>query len=195
MFDLPTGLANRVGTTQPAGLDERDLEADLADWETVSEPSNVDDEEWVFGFKPPIKKKAPRPSNASHANKSPISDAITALAYEQQLSAALKPKPRTAGPYPPQLSNVFQQAGFLYSTPPSINFNPSRDYSLRELKDACRRFPLEGWEDWCDEPKDMFTKWMLNEMGAFMSLARGDPLKPIKGIARGFEKWKVEQDA
>jgi len=36
---------------------------------------------------------------------------------------------------------------------------------------------------------------MLNEMGAFMSLARGDPLKPTNGMAKGFNKWKEQQTA
>ncbi len=29
-----------------------------------------------------------------------------------------------------------------------INYNPSRDYSVEELKEACQRFPLQGWEKW-----------------------------------------------
>jgi len=34
---------------------------------------------------------------------------------------------------------------------------------------------------------------MLNEMGAFMSLAREDPLPPMDGLAEGFEQWKLKQ--
>jgi hypothetical protein len=125
----------------------------------------------------------------------PIRSAAEALAFKQQLSAESKPKSRTPDPYPPQFdSKVFQQGGFIYATPASINYDPSRDYSVEELKAACRRFPLKAWEDWCNEPKDLFLKWMLNEMGAFMSLARGDPLKPMLGLARGFDRWKAEQD-
>jgi hypothetical protein len=36
---------------------------------------------------------------------------------------------------------------------------------------------------------------MLNEMGAFMSLARGDPLNPAEFMGEGFDKWKREQVA
>jgi hypothetical protein len=106
-----------------------------------------------------------------------------------------RPQPRTPDPYPPQFDpEIFNQCGFLYETPASINFNAARGYSLNELKTACRIFPLEGWEEWAREPKEIFTKWMLNEMGAFMSLARDDPLKPMEGMCPGFEKWKAEKN-
>jgi hypothetical protein len=35
---------------------------------------------------------------------------------------------------------------------------------------------------------------MLNEMAAFPSLARGDPLEPMDGMCPGFDKWKAEND-
>jgi len=35
---------------------------------------------------------------------------------------------------------------------------------------------------------------MLNEMAAFLSLARGDPLEPMDGMCPGFDKWKAEND-
>jgi hypothetical protein len=192
MFDLPIGPTDRLGTQQPSVLmTAMDLKTYLASFERESS----DEEAFVFGLQPSIKTKAPRPRKAGDFDKTPILNAITALTYEKQLKAESRPQPITASPYPSQFDKVFQQAGFLYATPVSINFNTSIDYYLEELKDACRRFPLEGWEDWYVEPKDVFTKWMLNEMGSFMSLARHDPLKPVKGIARGFEKWKAEQDA
>jgi len=69
----------------------------------------------------------------------------------------------------------------------------TRIYSIEELKDACRRFPVQGWESWCEEPKQLFLRWMLNEMSAFLSFARGDAPKPMCGIAEGFADWKSEQ--
>lgn len=36
---------------------------------------------------------------------------------------------------------------------------------------------------------------MLNEICAFMSLVRGDPLKPMEGLAPRFGKWEAEQDS
>lgn len=148
-----------------------------------------DKTEVAYGFDSRVQKRLPERKRPGASESSQIFSTIEALAYEQQLRAASKPQPRTPDPYPPQFeSKVFQQGGFIYATPTSINYDPSREYSVEELKDACRRFPLKGWEDWCNEPKDLFLKWMLNEMGAFMSLARGDPLKPMLGLARSFEK-------
>jgi hypothetical protein len=178
MFDLPTGPADRVGLAQPAAA------------------GDDDNTEVAYGFQTRIQKGILKRKFPGDADNSRIFSALEALAYEQQLPAASKPQPRTPDTYPPQFnSKVFQQGGFIYATPASINYDPSRGYSIEELKHACQRFPLEGWEKWCNEPKDPFLKWMLNEMGAFMSLARGDPLKPMIGLARGFEKWKAEQDA
>ncbi|KAE9373781.1 hypothetical protein N431DRAFT_466050 [Stipitochalara longipes BDJ] len=180
MFDLPIGKADRLTKPQPKKAD----------------PPTSPSEEVVHAFDNPRKRKykaRPRFDKAGHGD---IRSAADALAYEQQLPEDLRPKPRMPESYPPQFdSKVFGQAGFLYATPQSINYNPKRDYSLDELKDACRNFPLEGWEEWCTRPKEIFTKWMLNEMGAFMSLARGDPLEPMEGLAPGYENWKKEQDA
>jgi hypothetical protein len=112
------------------------------------------------------------------------------------LSEDLKPKPGLTEAYPPQFdSKVFSQAGFLYAIPQSINFDTKKDYYLEELKDAWELFPLVGWEEWSTKPKKIFTLWMLNEMGAFMSRARGDTLLPMEGLALGFDEWKKEQDA
>ena len=43
--------------------------------------------------------------------------------------------------------------------------------------------------------KHIFPKWMLNEMGDFMSLARGDPLNPAEFMAEDFNKRKRGQVA
>jgi hypothetical protein len=45
------------------------------------------------------------------------------------------------------------------------------------------------------QPKHIFLKWMLNDMGAFMSLARGNPLNPAEFMAEGFYKRKRGQVA
>jgi hypothetical protein len=62
-----------------------------------------------------------------------------------------------------------------------INYDPVEELkeAWRGLK-ACRRFPHQGWEKWCKQPKQIFQKWMLNEMGVFMLLARGDPFNPAE---------------
>ncbi|PMD41230.1 hypothetical protein L207DRAFT_623420 [Hyaloscypha variabilis F] len=180
MFDLPTGRADRVGTAPPTRAD--------------SPASPV--EETVHAIGNPLKRKhltRPQPGKAGDGR---IRSAAEAWAYEQQLPEDLKPKPRLPEAYPPQFdSKIFSQAGFLYAIPESINFDTKKDYSLEELKDACELFPLVGWAEWSTKPKKIFTLWMLNEMGAFMSRARGDPLLPMEGLALGFDEWKKEQDA
>ena len=37
-------------------------------------------------------------------------------------------------------------------------------------------------------------EWMLNEMGAMMSLIHGDEVKPMAGLARAYPKWKRQHD-
>lgn len=182
MFDLPTGPADRVGKPQPAKPNPK------------GPLKVVNPDEVAYGFDNSEKK---RKYHALYPFGEPrgIRTATQALAYEQQLPFKSRPQPRTPDPYPPQFDpEIFNQCGFLYETPASINYNPARGYSLNELKTACRIFPLEGWEEWAREPKEIFTKWMLNEMGAFMSLARADPLKPMEGMCPGFDKWKAEKD-
>jgi hypothetical protein len=71
----------------------------------------------------------------------------------------LKPKTRIPDLYQPQSNTkVFGQAGFIYLTPENDNYNPKRDYSLSVLKDACRKFPLQEWEEWSTELKDIVMK-------------------------------------
>jgi len=125
-----------------------------------------------------------------------IRDAATALALEKTWPRHMRPRRRIPRPFPQQFSpEQFVQGGLLYDTPKSINYDPKQKYSVEDLRDACRRFPLEGWEKWSDMPKRTFLRWMLNEMGAFMSLARGDTMRPTPGLAKGFGEWKEQQAA
>ena len=182
MFDLPTGPDDRIGKPQPAAPNPK------------GPLRVVNPDEEVHGFNN-SKKKRKYDEMYPFGEPRRIRTAVQALAWEQQLPSDEKPEPRTPDPYPHQFDpEIFNQCGFIYETPKSINYNPHRDYSVNELKAACRIFPLEGWEAWAKEPKQIFTRWMLNEMGAFMALARDDPLKPMEGMCPGFERWKAEKD-
>ncbi|KAN0102680.1 hypothetical protein V8E51_010993 [Hyaloscypha variabilis] len=174
-FCLAFGPADRVGKSQPA-----------AKYRPRGPSIFEDRDEVAYGFDNSEKK---RKYDVQYPFGEPrrIRTATQALAYEQQLPLEERPQPRTPDPYPPQFDpKFFNQCGFLYETPASINYNPARDYSLNELTAACRNFPLEGWEEWAIEPKEILTKWMLNEMAAFLSLARGDPLEPMDDLEKGF---------
>jgi len=152
MFDLPTGPADHIGKPQPA----------------KPKPKGplrvVNPDETAYGFdKSAIKRKYHALDPFGEPRR--IRTATQALGYEQQLPLEEKPKPRTPDPYPPKFDpEIFNQCGFLHETAASINYNPARGYSLNELKAACRISPLEGWEEWAREPKEIFKKWMLNEM-------------------------------
>jgi len=175
LFEMPTGKADRVGTAIPRRA-------------TPPPASPIEESVHAVNVIPRKRKQFQRPDNG------PLRCAAEALAYEKRLPEDLKPEPRIAEAYPVQFDpKVFSQAGFLYAVPESINFNPKKNYSLEELKEACQNFPLEGWQEWSTRPKEKFMRWMLNEMGAFMSLARGDPLEPMEGLATGFEQWKKYQ--
>ncbi|PVH79209.1 hypothetical protein DL98DRAFT_632881 [Cadophora sp. DSE1049] len=81
-------------------------------------------------------------------------------------------------PWPRQFSRTkFQRAGFIYPAP-SVNFRPELKYSKRELKKACRNFPLDGWKSWSKQNQPLFLEWMLNEMAATLSRMRGDLVPP-----------------
>lgn len=95
--------------------------------------------------------------------------------------------------YPPQFGPRFQVAGFLYPIP-SVNYQPRLNYSKAELKNACRDFPIVGCKRHSKESKEDFLQWMLNEMGAMMSLIHGDEVKPMAGLARAYPKWKRQHD-
>jgi len=201
MLDLPTGRSDRVGTRPVCRPDDEEENTTSSKGKATSskvtnskaqQPPNdgSDSDEQAAAFHP---KGGFR---ILGLDKDKIRDAATTLACERQLPMSERPKRRLPRPYPEQFPReIFDQRGLLYSAPKSINYDSSRDYSVEELKDACRRFPLQGWEKWCDQPKDIFLKWMLNEMGAFMSLARRDPLKPTEDLAKGFDEWKKEQNA
>jgi len=74
----------------------------------------------------------------------PPNDAATAIALDKTWPKPMRPKRRLPRPVPQQLSEVkFEQGGLLYSTPKSINYDSKTDYSVEDLKDDCRRFPLE----------------------------------------------------
>ncbi|PMD48063.1 hypothetical protein L207DRAFT_505147 [Hyaloscypha variabilis F] len=174
MFDLLAGRSDRVGVPPPY---REEVEKNDDEMEGV-----------VHGIHPNGGIQSWIPDGGK------IRDAATALALEKTWPRHMRPKRRIPRPFPQQFSpEQFVQGGLLYATPKSINYDPKQKYSVEDLKDACRRFPLEGWEQWSDMPKRMFLRWMLNEMGAFMSLARGDTLKPTPGLAKGFDKWKEQQ--
>ena len=83
-------------------------------------------------------------------------------------------------PWPRQFSKKkFQRAGFIYSAP-SVNFKPELKYSKRELKKACRDFPLVGWKPWSKQSQPLFLEWILNEMAATLSRMRGDVVPPAR---------------
>ncbi|PVH81214.1 hypothetical protein DL98DRAFT_514851, partial [Cadophora sp. DSE1049] len=104
----------------------------------------------------------------------------------------IEPQPDTLQ-YPPQFGPRFQVAGFLYPIP-NVNYQPGLNYSKAELKKACRDFPIVGWKRHSKESKERFLRWMLNEMGAMMSLIHGDPVTPMAGLARAYPKWKRQHD-
>ncbi|KAL5322420.1 hypothetical protein ACEPPN_010393 [Leptodophora sp. 'Broadleaf-Isolate-01'] len=95
--------------------------------------------------------------------------------------------------YPSQIGPRFQRAGFFYPIP-AVNYQPGLNYSKKELKKACRDFPLVGWKRHSKDNKESFLKWMLNEMGAMMSLIHNDPIKPMYGLARAYPAWKRQHD-
>lgn len=92
---------------------------------------------------------------------------------------------------PEEPKGHFKRSGFIYP-PPDVNFQPELKYSKRELRKACRDFPLVGWKRWSRQSQSLFLQWMLNEMAATMSLIHKDPIEPMDRLARGYEKWKQQ---
>ncbi|KAL2072669.1 hypothetical protein VTL71DRAFT_12012 [Oculimacula yallundae] len=96
-------------------------------------------------------------------------------------------------PWPAQISEepkgYFQRSGFIYPAP-EVNFQPELQYSKRELKKACRNFPLYGWKRWSRQSQPLFLQWMLNEMAARISTAHEDPIEPMDHLARQDPKWR-----
>lgn len=76
-----------------------------------------------------------------------------------------------------------------------MNFQPDLRYSKQELKQACKDFLLVGWKRWSRKSNSLFLRWMLNEMGAVMSLIHGNTIKPVRGLGRGYRVWKETHDA
>ncbi|KAH9211337.1 hypothetical protein DL95DRAFT_464928 [Leptodontidium sp. 2 PMI_412] len=108
--------------------------------------------------------------------------AAQALKYELP---RVKPLPDNK-PWPSQFSKKkFQRAAFLYPTP-SVNFQLELTYSKRELKRACRNFPLTGWKPWSKQSQPVFLEWMLDEMAATLSILRGDRVPPANNLVGGF---------
>ncbi|CZT08540.1 hypothetical protein WAI453_007177 [Rhynchosporium graminicola] len=93
-------------------------------------------------------------------------------------------------PWPAQMpaepEGYFQRSGFIYPAP-DVNFQPELNYSKRELKKACRDFPLVGWKSMSRQSQPLFLQWMLNEMAATISLIRGDAIEPFFHLARGYK--------
>jgi hypothetical protein len=176
MFDLPADRNDRVGVPPPYGEEAEENDDDM--------------EGVVHGIHP----NGGIQSWIRDAGK--IRDTTTALALDKTWPRHMRPKRRIPRPFPQQFSSEqFVQGGLIYAIPKSINYTLKQKYSVEDLKDACRRFPLEGWEKWLDMPKRTFLRWMLNEMGGFMSLARGGIMRPTPGLAKGFDKWKKQQIA
>ncbi|KAF8861284.1 hypothetical protein BDZ45DRAFT_687646 [Acephala macrosclerotiorum] len=75
-------------------------------------------------------------------------------------------EPNTIMPTP-----AYRPAGYVYPFP------------LEELVRACKDFPLDRWQEWCNVPTtEAFLSWMLDEMGATMALFGEDEVKPFLGI-------------
>ncbi|KAG4439912.1 hypothetical protein IFR05_004587 [Cadophora sp. M221] len=108
--------------------------------------------------------------------------AAQALKYKRP---RVKPLPDSK-PWPSQFSKKkLQRAAFLYPAP-LVNFQPELKCSKRELKRACRNFPLAGWKPWSKQSQPVFLEWMLNEMAATLSILHGDRVPLADGLVGGF---------
>ncbi|KUJ18889.1 uncharacterized protein LY89DRAFT_732428 [Mollisia scopiformis] len=91
-------------------------------------------------------------------------------------------KRKNAVAYPPQFdSKVHQQAILIYDIPEEFNLQ-DRNYSKRELKQACRDFRVVDWKPWSFERQGFFMKFVMSEIGAIMARRRGDEIQPFPGI-------------
>ncbi|CZT41087.1 uncharacterized protein RSE6_00772 [Rhynchosporium secalis] len=114
----------------------------------------------------------------------------TAIQARLRDSRRMQPNPDKL-PWPPQFGSKtsFQRAQLLYPAPP-VNFQPGLKYSKRELKKACRDFPLIGWKHWSKQIQPLFLEWMLNEMAATLAIMNNDPIEPANHLVTADEDFE-----